>query len=134
MECGEKELPSCQNTIPGYTEYWIKDKVFCRNTVLAQTSSRRLWGCWVSVPLVSSAALAEHSQGWTSPLPFLQLPSGHTLQILIYSILSAAGVLSEQLGSPCSSGQCLLSNSQQQGRKKKIEMSIPKCAQKLYLQ
>lgn len=64
-----KKLPSCQNEIPGYTEYWTKDKVFCRNTVLSQTSSPRLWGCWLTVPLVSSATLVEHSQGWTSSLP-----------------------------------------------------------------
>lgn len=68
VKCGRKEWPSQQNKIPGYLEYWIKDKVFCRNTAQAQTSTPRLWGCWVSARLVSSATLVGHSQGWTSPL------------------------------------------------------------------
>lgn len=68
MKCGGKELHSHQNKIPGYIEYWIKDKIFSRNTALAQTSSPRLWGFWVRVPRVCSATLVEHSQGRTNPL------------------------------------------------------------------
>lgn len=64
--------------------------------------------------------------------PFLQLPHRHNLPAPIYSPCGTritSSRAAQWLGSPCCSGQCLLSNSQQQHSKRTSEIVVVKRAQ-----